>query len=431
MEVKQTRLNLLAKVAKYDLTRSELLECGDSEIIEARSTSIFTERELCAINTLLRDTDYVNSNILVTNIMSLSEKMVIKQELLEDARGKLSEVSQPQYKFSVNMDNFFRLPDYEVWANEFAPDSNGIPSGMLKFIRVGIRDDYMVKLRVIGYRWNPCEVTSDLTFEFSSMITSRTGRSDLTELLDQENNRGSKNSIRIGTGTAESEQEYINNIMELLKTNSIFTKAVQNIAGGVTGAVDPTTIENIIHNYISGGNINGLLSRVSIDSVDVGNITGLDGKFQDLAAEYITAGYIQSKIIDAETGKFKWLEAIDISAKTITADQIVAQGAEFTELASKIINAQQARIENIAAGTITANSVISAMGDFSTLFATNAFIEHLSTQTSSTIVSTVDSQYIKNQIVQHLTASDILAGDIVLSNSLRITSEDGGLIMNG
>mgnify|MGYP007101906488 CR=1 FL=1 len=65
-----------------------------------------------------------------------------------------------------------------------------------------------MKLRVIGYRYNPCEITSELTFEFSNFVTGRSGRSDLTDLLELSNNRGSKNSIKIGNGGTQREEEY-------------------------------------------------------------------------------------------------------------------------------------------------------------------------------------------------------------------------------
>jgi len=101
----------------------------------------------------------------------------------------------------VQLDNFFRLPDYAMWVEEFLPDAyDPVPIGLLKFIRVEVRRDYNVKLRVIGYRWNPCEVTPELTLEFSNFIVGRSGRSDLTELLELSNYRGSKNSIKIGNG---------------------------------------------------------------------------------------------------------------------------------------------------------------------------------------------------------------------------------------
>ena len=82
-----------------------------------------------------------------------------------------------------------RLVEYKDWANEFDPsyvspslvDLDTSPAnGLLKFVRLGIRDNYSVKLRVIGYRWNPCEVTPELQLEFSNMIVSKSGRTDFT-----------------------------------------------------------------------------------------------------------------------------------------------------------------------------------------------------------------------------------------------------------
>ena len=57
----------------------------------------------------------------------------------------------------------------------------------------------------MGYTWNPCEIDPNLQIDFSSMITNRSGRSDLTHLLNTDNNRGSKNSISIGTGNSKSD----------------------------------------------------------------------------------------------------------------------------------------------------------------------------------------------------------------------------------
>ena len=96
---------------------------------------------------------------------------------------KLSEAAQPQYKFSVTLDNLYRIPEFEDWESQLA---------LLNFIRLGIKDDYGVKVRVTGITYNPCESTSDLSIDFSSMITSRSGRTDLSELIDDENYRGAK-----------------------------------------------------------------------------------------------------------------------------------------------------------------------------------------------------------------------------------------------
>jgi len=138
---------------------------------------------------LLVDTDYTNNNILTTSIDTLTTTINHELELYNDAVNKISEVAQPQYSFTVTLDNLLRIPAFEGWVEDLR---------LLRFIRLGIRDDYSVKLRVVGIKYNPCEVTPDLELEFSSMITSKSGRNDFTDIINNANNRGSKNSITLG-----------------------------------------------------------------------------------------------------------------------------------------------------------------------------------------------------------------------------------------
>ena len=123
------------------------------------------------------------------------------------------------------MDNFFDLPEFQAWKNNFK---------LLHFMRVGIRDDYSVKLRLIGYTTNPCELDPMLTVEFSNFITSRSGRSDLTELLNMENNRGQKNSISLGTGDSKDDIEYVQKLFYMMKKGGLLSSAIKGEASGVT-----------------------------------------------------------------------------------------------------------------------------------------------------------------------------------------------------
>ena len=472
-----------AVIMNYAVTEEELdgLEILSPEMIEERRPDVYDGRELLTIMSLLKDTDYVNSNILATSIFSVDEHIQAERDLLADADDKLYEISQPQYTFSVSMDNFFRLSEYREWADEFGPNYGAPPIGMLKFIRVGLRDDYTVKLRVIGYRWNPCEITPDLSIDFSNMVTSRSGRSDLTELLDTENNRGSKNQIRIGNGSAESAQEYATALMELLQNNSIFLKSVQNIAGGTTGNVDAGQVQSIISAYMAGyaPEINGTIS--------VNNISDLSAEFENLFSQYVGADVIAGKVIESdqiftnqatinevlrvgtnqiteiangtittatinvkqlygEKGDFEELTADIIEAGYGEFEQLVAENsyirnlvgdtAEFNSFMAQYIKGENAEFDNLLAGHITADSIGARFaeigeGHFDSLFANDAFINHLLTSTSATITSVVDSQYVSNLIAGTITAETLFGGRIVLSDDMEIVSENGALKMNG
>ena len=173
-----------------------------------------SNQELLLFHTLCKYTDYTNSNILVTSIDDNVSKIDKELELYEDAVSKLSEVSQPQYSFDVSMDNFFDIPEFSPWKERFK---------LLRFMRVALRDDYFVKLRLVGYTTNPCEIDSVLSVEFSNFITSKSGRSDLTELLDTANNATSKNSISVGTNGASNAEEYATNLFYMLSRSGILS----------------------------------------------------------------------------------------------------------------------------------------------------------------------------------------------------------------
>ena len=50
---------------------------------------------------------------------------------------------------------------------------------------------------------------------------------------------------------------------------------------------------------------------------------------------------------------------------------------------------------------------------------------------TNTVNSTVNTEYVRDLVAGHIAVSDLAAGDIVLSNSMKIVSENGLLLMNG
>lgn len=429
--------NDYAVLMQYNVTEEELdnLTNLPAELVDQRRDFLFTEDELLVFDSLLKDTDYTNSNILTTSIQTVDETYETEYELLEDSEDKLSEVSQPQYKFTVNMDNFFRIEGYENWVKEFQPSTEEPSLGMLKFIMVGIRDDYAVKLRVVGYRWNPCEVTSDLTIEFSNMVTSRSGRTDLTEILDTENNRGSKNSIQIGTGSAESAQEYCTALMEVLKGNSAFLKAVQGIAQGTTGGTDVGVVQGIVGEYVN-------TLALSADTINVGNITGTRGEFEELFANYLDANFIATRMLEADEARIKNLQAGLVTADTVVAGLVNAQEGQFDQLTADNAFMKYLEANLVTAGEITVDELSAKLANINVLnsqylTADSAFIKSLQSLSSTAATSVIDDAYIQNAVVNKLSVSDLKAGNIVLGSAnnpnggMKIISSNGMMTMDG
>ena len=408
------------------------LDCQEETIGNAGTrTAFFTSDEIDLINNLYHDTDYTNSNILTTSIDTLYTTIDREKDLLDDARDKLSEVSQPQYKFSVDLDNLLRIPEFERWSDDF---------DLLSFIRVGIRDDYSVKLRIMGYTWNPCEIDPNLTIDFSSMITNSSGRSDLTELLNSENNRGSKNSISIGLGNSKTDQEWVNSLLQVLTKNSIFTRAVGGIAANTGGVIDQVSFNELLTNFLN-------VVDITPDSINVTKITGDIADFREMFTEYLQADVVVSKIVNAEEGVFDNLVADiitvgeagitqitedTISTATFRGDQIEVDLA-FVE---DFLQVGTDHITTIANGVITTEKIEAEMANIDIvnsqlITSESAFFTSLQSITSDSIESKVDAQYVKNLVAGHIKVSDLAAGDITLTDTMQIVSENGLMVMNG
>lgn len=292
----------------------------------------FTDEEIVLLTTLLHETDYINDNILATSIDTTVTKVDKEKELYDDSVSKLSEISRPQYSFSVTLDNLLRIEEFQTWNDDLK---------LLHFIRLGVRDDYNVKLRIVGISWNPCEITPDLTLEFSSMITSRSGRSDLTDLLNTENNRASSNSISIGTGNSDTDKEYMTALLQQMIQTQLFSSAVGNIAENTSGNIDSSEVLNIVDGYLTTKKIN------------VDNLIGTEASFEKLFTTYLNAEFLVADILKADEGIFNSLSADIISATKIDADV-----ANIENILAGNVGAGNVQTINLTADNVTINDAV-------------------------------------------------------------------------
>lgn len=343
--------NLQSELDTIDASRNEMVKQASM----THESYGFTTDDLIVINTLIHTKDYQNTNILSTSVDTTVTKIDREKELYDDSVNKLSEVCEPQFTFSVSLDNLLRIEEFKEWE----PDCK-----LLRFIRLGIRDDYSVKLRIVGLSWNPCEITPDLTIEFSNMVTSRSGRSDLTNLLNSENNRGSNNSISIGTGNSDTDKEYLTKLLQLMISNNLFKSAVSNIAGNTTGVIDEAEIGRIVGNY------------AKFITLDVGRITGDEASFNKFFSTYIDTDYL------------------------------VGNSAIIKNLDTDLAN-----IKNAIIGVSSTET-----GIIINLTSANAVL---------------DEAFIRDGIAAKMSIADLQAGNFVLTDTMKILSQNGKLVMDG
>lgn len=319
-----------------------------------------TDKEYTAVMNIVRMGDYTNNNIFTTSLDDAITSYEHCEELYQDGLKRISETSQPQYQIETSLDNILSLNEYadvdsdnkQGWHNQFTVGN---------FIRVGLRDDYAVKLRLLTVAYNPCTKSSEISVTYTNMITSLTGRDDFSYLFD-DTAASQKNSISVGTGDSKDSVEYMTNMLQRMTNSSLFGNAVNNSVQNVLS--DQGTINKLFGDYLN------------YKVINVGNITGDKAEFNELFSKYINSEYI------------------------------AANSADIKKLNTDVANINSAIIGVSSTETGIVFNLSSANAKF-------------------------DSAWIINGIAGKMTIGDLAAGDITISDTMRILSENGNFIMNG
>lgn len=319
-----------------------------------------TDKEYIAVMNIVRMGDYTNNNIFTTSLDDAITSYEHCEELYQDGLKRISETSQPQYQIETSLDNILSLNEYadlnsdnkQGWHNQFTVGN---------FIRVGVRDDYAVKLRLLTIAYNPCTKSSEISVTYTNMITSLTGRDDFSYLFD-DTAASQKNSISVGTGDSKDSVEYMTNMLQRMTNSSLFGNAVNNSVQNVLS--DQGTINKLFGDYLN------------YKVINVGNITGDKAEFNELFSKYINSEYI------------------------------AANSADIKKLNTDVANINSAIIGTSSTETGIVFNLSSANAKF-------------------------DSAWIINGIAGKMTIGDLAAGDITISDTMRILSENGNFIMNG
>lgn len=319
-----------------------------------------TDKEYTAVMNIVRMGDYINNNIFTTSLDDAVTSYEHCEELYQDGLKRISETSQPQYQIETSLDNILSLNEYadvdpdnkQGWHNQFTVGN---------FIRVGVRDDYAVKLRLLTIAYNPCTKSSEISVTYTNMITSLTGRDDFSYLFD-DTAASQKNSISVGTGDSKDSVEYMTNMLQRMTNSSLFGNAVNSSVQNVLS--DQGTINKLFGDYLN------------YKVINVGNITGDKAEFNELFSKYINSEYI------------------------------AANSADIKKLNTDVANINSAIIGTSSTETGIIFNLSSANAKF-------------------------DSAWIINGIAGKMTIGDLAAGDITISDTMRILSENGNFIMNG
>ena len=187
-----------------------------------------------------------------------------------------------------------------------------------------------------------------------------------------------------------TDDEYLLGTGRSSQKNSV-SRAVSNYVNQVAS----TIAMQVLMSYLSGGN-----------SVFLGNLSPED--LQKLAdqLEGLVNGTLSVDELKAKLAVVDELRADCAFINYLNTQYLVANQAEFNTLSAKV-----ATIDDLLAGTVSAE-----MAHVINLVADNV---------------TIDDAVIKELIAKKILVSDLQAGDITISEKMRILSENGMMIMNG
>ena len=328
---------------EYDKTRTDTANAVDKETWEHKSngkTYSFTVDDLAELSKLYIDGDYTNENMFLTSSDDQVSAIDEQLKLLKAAQDDLYSMSQPQYTYTTSLDNFISQYQYKNYTNNL---------NLGDYIHLEIDDDYVVKLRVISFDYNPLRMDEKLTIEFSSMIQSRNKRSDLSFLLSNTPS-GSKNS------SSGSSDNFLNNegitltagLIQKLLSSGAFSNKVNQI------------INNNFAGIIGGGSI-------SLEELNVKMMNVVDIKGQNAFFEYISSKLIETDKIVADSGVFQELKAFaatikqaiigSSSTETGIIINLTSENATISEALIKSLISQYITVGDLKAGNIITDNI--------------------------------------------------------------------------
>lgn len=284
----------------------------------------FTNEDIALLSHLYIDNTYVNENMFLTSyddpVTAIDEQL----KLLTVAQEDLEIASQPQYIYNTNLDDFISLSKYENY-------SKNLNKG--DFVYLGVRDDYVVKLRIMSISRNHMSNGNDLSITFSNMLRSRSKRNDFVSILNMVSGRGKEISYGGSNDFLENGSGLTSGIIQkILASSEMINKLNQLIQNGIVGNLG---------DYVTIGGLNAEMIKVT-------NIIGKNGFF-----EYLQSKLIVSDKIVADSGNFKDLSALVAMIDNLIAGNVSAELGHLIKLTAENVQIDEAVIRNLIAAQIT------------------------------------------------------------------------------
>ena len=245
----------------------------------------FSDEDLENLGRLYKSTDYVNENIIYTSVSSTEDIVDKAYELYEDAIENLHANAHPRMTYSTSVDNLFTMVDYyDYIINDFS---------LYNFLRLSIRDDYQVKLRVVECSLNPMVYDNDLNIVFSNMVQYKSKRNDFASLLDNAIS-SAKNQISSLTKSSNSDANEFSFDYDMVKS-LLNSKAFGNYMNSYrANSISPEALETALSR----------LDNISTNSAFIKYLNSNLLVTNDAYIDYLNSNLVVSDVADIRTLMF-------------------------------------------------------------------------------------------------------------------------------
>lgn len=211
--------------------------------------------------------------------------------------------------------------------------------------------------------------------------------------------------------------------------------------------IDDLTVQNAIH----AENADVSARSVSAQSADFATTSTKSLTAEDIDTTKLTADSALVQYLYSDAVVAKSLNADNATFANASANALQADNATFAQASATALSADSVKAENIDTSTVTADSAFmqylqanlitaseidvddlkAKLATIDTLTAGSAFVTYLQSLSSTTAQSVINDAYIYNAVANKISVADLAAGNIVLSDTMLITSENGNMVMNG
>lgn len=313
-----------------DKSGAQIIGTDGSPIKSSSKILSFSEKDLLELSKVYYDADYSNENMFLTDSDDQVSTIDEQLKLFDAATETLYIASHPQYQYTTSLDNFLALSEYSNY-------TKNINQG--DYLWLTVNNNTVVKLRLVEIQYNPLIADNNIQLTFSNMIQGKSGRDDLSYLLDL-NSGGSKSSA------SGSSNNFLNN-EGITLTAGLIQKLIAN------GAFK-NGVSQIINNEFAGMLADSSISLKELNAkiIKVTDLYGKNGYFEYLQSKLITAGRIV-----ADSADFKELSALAATIKSAIIGASSTETGIVINLTTENATMSEAMIKDLIAKYITVNEL--------------------------------------------------------------------------